>query len=117
MKQFTLSKSTTASHSALTRFNVFNAVGDIIGSINVPPEEEAYCSRTGVTAPRQPRAIAGKNSAVAAMVAAAKRLGAASPRYYAGKENSAVAAMLEAAKKHGPASREAILRGCCRERL
>ena len=87
MKQFRLEKSTTASHSALSRFYVFNAAGDIIGSINVEPNEEADL-------------LAHWRSSSPAPAARA-----------AASQNLMVKAMTEAARKH-PLSQQAILRGC-----
>jgi hypothetical protein len=79
MKHFRLEKSTTASHSALTRFNVFNSRGDIVGSINVEPSEEAdLLAHWRSSSPAPARAAAevtttGKQAMVRAMVAASGR--------------------------------------------
>ena len=124
MKQFRLEKSTTPSHSATTRFNVFDARGDVIGCINVDPSEEADLLAHWKSAP-QPRATAGApvpaapapapaakpTSAASALVAAFKRNGA--PRAATtGKKDPMIGALVSAAKKQGPVSQEAILRGC-----
>lgn len=95
MTHFRLEKSTTASsHSSVTRFNVFNARGDIIGSINVPPDEEQdLLTHWRSSAPAPARA-------------------AATPRAAGKKENPMIAALLNASRRNGPLTRAAILRAC-----
>ena len=90
MKQFRLEKSTAASHSALTRFNVFNSAGDIVGSISVQPNEEADLLAHW------------RSSAPAPTARAAAATG----------KNPMIAAMVSASRKYGPISQQAILRGC-----
>ena len=85
MKQFRLEKS-TRSHSALSRFHVFNAAGEIVGSINVQPNEEAdLLAHWRSSSPAPARTAAGKNPMIDAMVSASR--------------------------KYGPLSQQAILRG------
>lgn len=79
----------TASNRVVSKFHVLNAAGDIVGSSNVKPSEEADLLAHWKGAPR-----------------AAPRAATA-----AGKENRMVSAMAEAAKKH-PLSKQAVLRGC-----
>lgn len=110
MTQFQLSKQPRG--QTTTRFHVLADDDSICGIITVPNEATDDLERHWLSAPA-PRATAGKeNSAVAAMVAAAKRQGAPSRATTAGnKENPAVAAMLKAAKRN-PLNKQAILRGC-----
>ena len=86
---FRLEKSTT-SNRALTKFSVLNADGDIIGSINVKPSEEADLRA-------QWRDVAPQ--------AATNKAAAANSR----KEISVMAAAMQ--KKRG-VNQQAILRGC-----
>ena len=83
--KFTLQKSTNST-AALSKFHVRNAAGDIVGSINVHPSEEADLLKHWLGATPAPRAAT------------------------AGKENPAVAAMLAAAGRN-KLSKQAILRG------
>jgi hypothetical protein len=86
--KFTLEKSPTSDH-AVTRFDVRDAAGSLVGRINVPPEQSSDLVAHWKDTPRPASNAVGKrNPMVGAMVRAA------------------------AARKH-PLSKQAVLRGCC----
>jgi hypothetical protein len=76
----------TASNRVVSKFHVLNARGDIIGSINVKPSEEAD-------------------------LLAHWRGAAPAPAATSDKQGGAVAAMVRAAKQNR-LSKQAVLRGC-----
>ena len=73
MTTFRLEKS-TASTQALAKFNVRNAAGDLVGSINVKPSEEndLRAHWKGAPATSSPRNAASASKQIKAMVAAGR---------------------------------------------
>jgi hypothetical protein len=111
MKQFELSRKSAG--ALITKFFVYNADGDIIGSISVPNEDAADLEKHWLgSAAQKPQAMTsatrGKRAIDALMEAERSAPVVAAPaRKY---ENPAVAAMMAAAPRNR-LSKQAILRG------
>jgi hypothetical protein len=113
MTKFTLTKS-GGSNNTVTKFDVLDATGAIVGRISVPPEDSADLQRHwlggGATQPKAAATKGGQNPLANAMLNASKRPGALAPNRNT-PQNPMVARMVATAKKH-PLTTAAILRGC-----